>query len=116
MPPAPAPVVPIRPEMPSPVLPPPGDSALRRGAARGFLMATGGLVAGTLALGPIGGAAGLVAVGVVRNTLRAKEGWSDPNPGIRSEAGKSATMAIFGIGIAGMLGYYAWQRRYGDDD
>lgn len=114
-PPAPGPVVPFRPEMPSPVGPPPGDTALRRGAARGFLMATGGLIAGTLFLGPIGGAAGVVAVGVARNTLRAKDGWADPDPAVRNEAGKSATMAIFGIGIAGMLGYYAWQRRYGDD-
>jgi len=61
--------------------------------------------------GPLGAAAGIVGVGAVRNTVRAKNGWADPDPEVRAEAGKSATMAIFGIGIAGMLSYYAWQHR-----
>jgi hypothetical protein len=109
--PGPMPLVPVRPEGPSPVAPPAGDTALRRGAAKGLLWATAGLVAGGLVAGPLGAAAGVVGVGAVRNTVRAKNGWADPNPEIRAEAGKSATMAIFGIGIAGMLGYYAWQHR-----
>jgi hypothetical protein len=115
--PAPA-LVPVHPEGPSPVAPPPGDTALRRGAAKGLLWATAGLVAGGLVAGPLGAAAGVVGVGAIRNTLRAKSGWADPDPEIRAEAGKSATMAIFGLGIAGMLGYYAWQRHdeYADED
>jgi len=109
--PAPMPLAPVRPEGPSPLAPPPGDSALRRGAAKGLLWATAGLVAGGLVAGPLGAAAGIVGVGAVRNTVRAKNGWADPDPEVRAEAGKSATMAIFGIGIAGMLSYYAWQHR-----
>lgn len=77
----------------------------------GLLWATGGLIVGGLVAGPLGAAAGIVGVGAARNTVRAKNGWADPNPEVRAEAGKSATMAIFGIGIAGMLGYYAWQHR-----
>ena len=98
------------------MLPPPGDSALRRGAAKSLLFATAGLVVGGLVAGPLGAAAGVSAVGAVRNTLRAKDGWAHPDPEVRAEAGKSATMAIFGLGITGMLGYYAWQHRYGEDD
>jgi hypothetical protein len=104
-------MIPIHPEGPSPLGPPPGDTALRRGAAMGLLWASAGLLAGGLVAGPLGAAAGIVSVGAIRNTVRAKTGWADPNPLVRSEAGKSATMAIFGIGIAGMLGYYAWQHR-----
>ena len=110
------PLVPVHPESPSPVSPPSGDGALRRGAAHGLLWATGGLIVGGLVAGPLGAAAGVISIGAVRNTLRAKNGWADPNPELRAEAGKSATMAIFGIGIAGMLGYYAWQQRYDDED
>ena len=106
---------PMRPEGPSPMLPPQGDSALRRGAGKGLLFASAGLLVGGLVAGPLGAAAGVVAVGAVRNTLRAKDGWAHPDPEIRAEAGKSATMAIFGIGITGMLGYYAWQHRDEDD-
>jgi len=107
--------MPVRTEGPSPVLPPRGDTALRRGAATGLLFASAGLLAGGLVAGPLGAAAGVVAVGAVRNTLRAKDGWAHPDPEMRAEAGKSATMAIFGLGIAGMLSYYAWQHRYEDD-
>ena len=104
---------------PTPMFPAPGDGALRRGAARGLLFASAGLVVGGLVAGPLGAAAGLVSIGAVRNVLRAKNGWAAPDPETRAEAGKSATMAIFGLGIAGMLGYQAWKRHdddCGDDD
>lgn len=114
-PPPPSPgIVPLGPEGPSPIGPPPGDTALRRGATAALLWASAGLLAGGLVAGPLGAAAGVVGVGAIRNTVRAKGGWADPDPRVRAEAGKSATMAIFGIGITGMLGYYAWQHR-GED-
>lgn len=114
-PPSPGPrvsVVPVEPV--SPVLPPPGDGALRRGAARGLLLCAGGLLVGGLVGGAYGAGAGVVGAGAIRNILRAKNDWSNPDPETRTEAAKSATMAIFGLGIAGMLGYHAWQDRYGD--
>ena len=98
------------PEAPSPpYLVAAGDEALRRGAARGLVIVAAGLVVGGLIGGPLGAAAGVVGAGAARNTLRAKEGWGDPDPEVRAEAGKSATMAIFGLGIAGMLIYQAWK-------
>lgn len=112
---APSPVpraaaVPVEPG--SPVLPPPGDGALRRGAARGLLLCAGGLLVGGLVGGPYGAGAGVVGAGAIRNILRAKNDWSNPDPEARAEAAKSATMSIFGLGIAAMLGYHAWQDRY----
>lgn len=90
-----------------------GDSALRRGAAKGLLLCTAGLVVGGLVAGPFGAGAGVVGVGALRNIMRAKDGWAAADPEARAEAAKSVTMAIFGLGIAGMLGYQAWQRRDG---
>lgn len=107
-------VVPVEPA--GPVLPPPGDGALRRGAARGLLFCSAGLLVGGLVGGAYGAGAGVVGAGALRNIFRAKNDWSNPDPEVRTEAAKSATMAIFGLGIAGMLGYHAWQDRYGDGD
>ncbi len=107
-----APVVPVEPV--SPVLPPPGDGALRRGAARGLLLCAAGLLVGGLVGGAYGAGAGVVGAGAIRNILRAKNDWSNPDPELRAEAAKSATMSIFGLGIAAMLGYHAWDDRYGD--
>lgn len=111
-PPAPGPLAP-HPDRPSPPTQPRGDVALRGGAVKGLLMATAGLVVGGLVGGPLGAAAGVAGVGALRNSWRAKDGWADPDPEIRAEAGKSATMAIFGYGISGMLIYQAWKE---DDD
>lgn len=82
------------------------DAALRRGAGIGLLWAAAGLVAGAALAGPLGAAAGLSAVGAARNGLRAKRLWTSPVEADRVEAGKSATMAVFGVGIAGVLIYY----------
>lgn len=87
------------------------DSALRRGAGRALAVATVGLVGGALVGGAFGAASGVIAVGAVRNLMRTKETWNHPDPAVRSEAGKSATMAIFGLGIAGMLGYQAYKKK-----
>lgn len=99
---------------PIPVPPGPSDGAAAAGAGKALLWVTAGLVVGALAGGSMGAAAGVVGVGAARNVLRVRSLWSSPNPSDRSEAGKSATMAIFGIGIAGMLGYHAYQQKQKD--
>jgi hypothetical protein len=103
-PPASAPIVPS-------MAPGPGaDADVRRGAGRALVVVTLGLVGGGLVGGAFGAAAGVVGVGAIRNLLRTKDTWSDSDPAVRVEAGKSATMAIFGLGIAGMLGYHAYKK------
>lgn len=104
--PLPAPMPP-----PGPLLPQSDDAALRRGAGRALLFVSGGLAVGWLVGGTFGAAAGVVGAGAIRNALRVREAWNSPSPDERSEAGKSATMAIFGFGIAGMLAYKAYQKR-----
>lgn len=112
--PQPSPLAP--PVGPAPAVVPPGptDNAAASGAGKALLWVTGGLVIGALVGGSMGAAAGVVGVGAARNVVRVKALWNSPNPTDRSEAGKSATMAIFGLGIAGMLGYHAYQNKKKD--
>lgn len=101
--PAPAPAVQLA--------PPPMTSSATSGAGKALLFVTGGLVVGAIAGGAWGAAAGVVGVGAMRNMARVRALWNSPVDAERSEAGKSATMAIFGIGIAGMLGYQAYKAK-----
>lgn len=66
-----------------------------------------GLASGAALLGPFGALAGASVVGSVRNGYRAYKDWSSPDPISRQEASKSATVALFGAGIAGMLAFAA---------
>lgn len=88
-------------------------SAVRIGAATALIGATAGLLIGGFVAGPRGAAAGVSLFGALRNANRARKTWTDPNPEIRVEAGKSATMALFGLGITGMLIYHEWKARDG---
>ena len=102
--------------MPSPVVvaPPvsaPSSGSVASGAGKALLLVTAGLVAGAIAAGAWGAAAGVATAGAARNLARTKQLWNSPDPNDRSEAGKSATMGIFGLGIAGMIGYHAYKIR-----
>jgi hypothetical protein len=101
------------PVAPMPVAPGPSDAALRRGAGRALVLTGIGLVGGGLVGGAFGAAAGVVLMGALRNLNRTRTTWSHPDPAERSEAGKSATMGIFGLGVAAMLGYQAYKRQAG---
>jgi hypothetical protein len=61
--------------------------------------------------GAYGAGAGLLLAGGARNTWRAKQLWSAPLPEQRSEAVKSGTMALFGLGVGGWLAYKAYESR-----
>lgn len=95
------------------VMPSPGggDSSLRAGAAKALVGATVAMLLGAWVAGPRGAAAGVSLVGTLRNANRARKTFTDPNPEVRVEAGKSATMAVFGLGITGMLLYHEWKAR-----
>jgi hypothetical protein len=104
--------VPAAPPLPAPVpLPPAPDGSVASGAGKALIFVTLGLVVGAVAGGAWGAATGVVGVGAIRNLGRTKALWNSQNPGDRSEAGKSATMGIFGLGIAGMLGYQAYKMK-----
>ena len=92
-------------------LPLPGDRSLVMGAGKALVFVTGGLVLGWIAGGPVGGAAGAVTVGALRNLARTKDCWSSSSPDERAEAGKSLTMGIVGLGLATMLGYQAYKMK-----
>ena len=77
-------------------VPPAAASPSQSGAGVGLLLAGTGVGLG-LALGGIWGAiAGLFYAGALRNTVRAARTWSDPNPQVRDEAVRSATVGVFG--------------------
>lgn len=79
----------------------------------GMAIVTVGLATGVGAYvgGAYGAGAGLLLSGAVRNTLRAKRLWTAPSPTDHSEAVKSGTMALFGLGIGGWLAYKAYESR-----
>jgi hypothetical protein len=88
-----------------------GDSSIRMGAAKALVGVTAAMLLGAWVAGPRGAAAGVSLVGTLRNANRARKTFTDPNPEVRVEAGKSATMAVFGLGITGMLLYHEWKAR-----
>lgn len=96
---------------PMPLPPMPGDGALALGAGKALVYVSAGLVVGALAGGAWGAGAGVALVGALRNLVRTKATWSSDSSEERAEAGKSATMAIFGLGLAGMLGYQAYKQK-----
>jgi hypothetical protein len=96
---------------PYPLPPGPGDGSLATGAGKALIFVTTGLVVGAIAGGPWGAGAGVALVGAIRNLARTKATWSSDRAEDRAEAGKSATMAIFGLGLAGMLGYQAYKQK-----
>ncbi len=69
-----------------------------------------GAVAGAAVMGPLGAASGALLVGAARNGYRAYLGWSGSDPATRQEATKSATVALFGAGISGMLAFAAMKK------
>lgn len=97
----------------APVVMPPGptDGSMAGGAGKALALATVGMVVGAIAAGAWGAACGVTTMGALRNLARTKSLWNSANPADRSEAGKSATMGIFGLGIAGMIGYHAYTIR-----
>lgn len=82
--------------------------APRRSAGIGIVLAGLGAGAGAYFGGAYGAGAGLLLVGAGRNILRAKRTWGSSD---HSEAVKSGTMALFGLGIGGWLAYKAWEGR-----
>lgn len=105
------PAAPMVPPVALPMAPAPSGGSVAMGAGKALLFATVGLVTGAIAAGAWGAACGVTAAGALRNLARTKSLWSSPNPDDRSEAGKSATMGILGLGIAGMIGYHAYTIR-----
>lgn len=105
-----------------PIPPSQDDQALTAGAGRALVFVTLGLVGGAIVGGAWGAASGVALVGATRNLVRVKNLWGSPRPDDRSEAGKSATLGIFGLGIAGLLGYQAYKSKseggspFHDDD
>lgn len=106
---------------PRPLAPAASPSSLSAGT--GLLMVVAGTAAGFWLGGPWGAGAGLLLTGAGRNAVRAQQAWGSPDPAQRLEAGKSATMAVFGIGIGGYLSYLAYEarrprsrRRHHDDE
>jgi hypothetical protein len=69
-----------------------------------------GAVAGAAVMGPLGAASGALLVGAARNGYRAYLGWSGADTATRQEATKSATVALFGAGISGMLAFAAMKK------
>jgi hypothetical protein len=106
----PAPM-PAPPPVALPMPAPPSGGSVATGAGSALALATVGLVTGAIAAGAWGAACGVTTVGALRNLWRTKALWNSQNPGDRSEAGKSATMGILGLGIAGMIGYHAYTIR-----
>lgn len=100
---------PQAPQGPPPVVPPQQVTSYtsRTDAAVGLVWAGLGTAAGAWLLGPLGALAGLAAVGSVRNGVRAAQNWKSASQSDRQEATKSATVSLFGAGIAGMLAYTA---------
>ena len=101
---------------PSPMPTPPGPITGRRfpaasGAGKALVFVTLGMVGGAIAGGAWGAGAGVALAGALRNVARVKECWGSPTETDRSEAGKSATMAFFGLGLAAVLGYQAYKAR-----
>jgi hypothetical protein len=115
--PASAPAPGPSPAGPIAVMPPAsgGDASLRAGAAKALFGVTVSMLLGAWVAGPRGAAAGVSLFGTFRNANRARKTFTDPNPEVRVEAGKSATMAVFGAGIAGMLLYHEWKARNDDE-
>ncbi len=74
----------------------------RTGAGVGLLLAVTGTAVGAAAGGLWGALAGLLYAGAVRNTYRAARTWADPDDAVRSEAVRSATVAVFG-GFMGIV-------------
>lgn len=83
----------------------------RTDAAVGLVWGGLGAIAGAYVLGPLGALAGVIASGAVRNGVRAAQNWKSLSENDRQEATKSATMAVFGTGVAGMLAYAAASKK-----
>jgi hypothetical protein len=114
-PPTEAPVRPGAVAAPRPAQETPTNCALRSDSARtdvGVSMVWLGIgaVAGAAAMGPLGAASGALLVGAARNGYRAYLGWSGADTATRQEATKSATVALFGAGISGMLAFAAMKK------
>lgn len=110
--PVPGPSIPM-PSSAMATMPFPGapSTSVRMGAAKALVGVTVGMLIGAWVAGPRGAGAGVAVVGTLLNANRARTGWSAADPELRVEAGKSATMAVFGAGIAGMLLYQEWKAR-----
>lgn len=76
----------------------------------GAALATGG---GAWLGGGFGAGAGLLLFGGMRNALRARTAWSAAPPNL-AEGTRSATLALFGLGVGGYLGYRAYTRKSSD--
>lgn len=87
------------------------DPSIRRGAGVAIIGCGAAALVGGVVRGPLGAIAGVVGFGSVRNTLRAKTLWTSSSPDDRVEAGKSATLAVFGFGATGLLLYHAFSER-----
>ncbi len=87
------------------------DPSIRRGAGLTVIGCGVAALVGAVVRGPLGAAAGVVGFGAARNTMRAKALWASPSDADRVEAGKSATLAVFGFGATGLLLYHAFSER-----
>ncbi len=97
-----------------PIAAPQASGGVASGAGKALVLVAVGMVGGGLAGGIWGAAAGVAGMGALRNLVRTKQIFASPDPTLRSEAGKSATMGVFGLGIAAMLGYQAYKVKRGD--
>ncbi len=87
------------------------DPSIRRGAGLTVIGCGVSALVGAVVRGPLGAAAGVVGFGAARNTMRAKALWTSSLEADRVEAGKSATLAVFGFGATGLLLYHAFSER-----
>ena len=94
----------------APVAVAPTDAGMARRNAGltliGAALATG---AGAWFGGGFGAGAGLLLFGGMRNALRARSAWASSPPNL-AEGTRSATLALFGLGVGGYFGYRAYTR------
>jgi len=60
--------------------------------------------------GPLGGLAGLAAVGTVRNLYRS-QGIASSDASEQGDAARSLALGVIGVAIVGFIGYKIWNSR-----
>lgn len=108
-----APPPPAAPPLPAPATTPSAAPGLRTRAGLALIGAAAATAVGAWLGGGYGAGAGLLLYGGGRNALRARAAWigtpPDPAGGTRA-----ATLALFGLGVGGYLGYRAFTRNTTD--